>query len=400
MMAQVSTQLYQKERSEGLSRVKRAVLQARIHPADALPFFQKTEQDVVRHVMFWKKNYDLMLQTHKDKEVERDVDASDETALDAQLDLALSGKASASDGLAITALRHREWLEQQHRVLFFTAGTYHTMKMENEETSFYEQAEAIRQQLLQLPEQKFEKQLAVVQKRVDKIVLNSSYSIKTSLFNGGIVMGRIMTDLDTISEALNVQLQTLHRWRQDLVGRLTQPLMRDGEEGEQYQYSIDLQHTLESYLHFYVKLLVFRKDLISGSEESMANHLKVVQSQRDHAAMVKARESRVRSFKRKAGGADEIGKPEDLDKKLEKELFDLIAPNLTCTLRTIRTNIRSVLKEDSLPRAEIGMAELEDARVKDVQNVQSKLILELERYFVEFCNRVLSPATQSNNLIC
>ncbi|GJJ70612.1 E3 ubiquitin-protein ligase SHPRH [Entomortierella parvispora] len=380
MIAQVTTQLYQKERSEGLCRVKRAVLQTRIHPATiALPFFRKTEQDVLQHVMFWKKKYDLKFQNYKESEMESDIDVSDETALEAQLDLALSGKAGASDSLAIAALRHREWLEQQHRVLFYMAGTYHALNMETEENSFYEKAEAIRQQLLQLPEQKFEKQLALVQKRVDNISLDSLYSIETSLYKGGIVMSRIMADLDTVSEALNVQLQTLRRWRQDLVSRLTQPLMRDGEEGEQYQYSIDLQHTLESYLHFYVKLLVFRKDLISGSEDSMANHHKVVQSQRDHAAMVKLRESRVRSFKRKAGELDETKKPEDLDKNLEKELFDLITPNLTCTLRSIRTNIRSVLKEDSLPRAEIAIAELEDSRVKEMQNVQSKLILELER---------------------
>ncbi|KAG0052998.1 hypothetical protein BGZ83_001816 [Gryganskiella cystojenkinii] len=395
MQAQAVSQLYQKERSEVLSRIKRAVLQARIRPTiDSLPLFQQTEHDVIRHVTFWKNHYDQVLQKQKDKESakltdkghqqQNDRTVMEETELEAQLDLALAGKAGASDTLALATVRHREWLEQHHRVLFYMAGTYHNLKMEAEEASRYEQAETVRLQLLKLPEQTFERRLAAVKQAVIKISLGDQFVIKSTSYTGGITMGRIMGDLGIISNALNVQLQMLDRWRQDLVERLTQPLMCDGEEGEQYQYSIDLQHTLESYLHFYVKLLMFRRDLISGSEESMVHHIKAVDSQRAHAAMVKSRESRVRSFKRKAGEEDEPKKTEDLDKRLETELFSLISPDLTSTLRTVRANIRSVLRDNSVPRAEILMAEFEDTRLKDIQNAQTKLILDLEREISHF----------------
>jgi hypothetical protein len=51
-------------------------------------------------------------------------------------------------------------------------------------------------------------------------------------------------------------------------------------------------------------------------------------------------------------------------------------------LRTIRTSIRSVLRDNNFPRAEILMAVHEDNRLKDVQSEQSKLILELEKYMI------------------
>ncbi|KAK3810743.1 MAG: hypothetical protein J3Q66DRAFT_55137 [Benniella sp.] len=200
-----------------------------------------------------------------------------------------------------------------------------------EEVELYTRAEEVRQQILAPSEKKFEKLLVVVVKNsMQRIELGENYMLLASKFKGGIVLGRHLEELEFIRNLLNQQLTLLNQWRQDLIHRMTQPLMQDGEEGEQYQYSIDLQHTLESYLHYYGRMLTFRRDLISGTEETVAKHVANVQSQNDHESMVKRREDRIRSFTRKH--EEQPNKEENLDKRLEMEMNRLITPNLVSTL--------------------------------------------------------------------
>ncbi|CAO3571022.1 unnamed protein product [Mortierella alpina] len=393
MIQQANTQLYIKERLLLTTKIKRAVLSARIHKdAAELPLFFQLAKEITGHVDTWKLKYEEQLakrvrerEQKRASASEKGKDVKQETSEledDGDVLAVLGGRVTGqtTDDIFMASLfRYREWQEQYHRVLFFTAGLYHELKMEADETLLYNQAEEVRQQLLAYPEQKFNKELEFVKTVVNSRILDAQYVFPNPTFTGGLVMRRHLEQLQYVTGLLNQQLEILNRWRQDLVQRLTQPLMQDGEEGEQYQYSIDLQHTLESYLHFYGRMLLFRKDLVSGTEESIASLVANVESQREHADMVRRRENRVRTFKRKAG-QEEIKKPdEDLDKRLEKEMNDLITTDLVSTLRSIRMLIRSVANDTSFPSAERRIAEVEDDRLKDEQTHQVKIILELER---------------------
>ncbi|KAG0091613.1 hypothetical protein BGZ92_000283 [Podila epicladia] len=412
MVEQVAHQMYSKERSFMVSRIKRAVLTTRLEKREQeLQAFLNLEKEVAQKVEVFKIKVDevrlkrsqerengAVATTGKGKEKKLDTDARLELTKDddddmivllnkrAQNGSGISDKAP-EDALGAAVLRHRDWMEQQHRVLFFTACLFHDMKKEEEETEYYKKAEDVRQLMLALPEKKFDRVLEYVKGLTEDTDLDSDFRIAAPRFGGGITLSRIIEQLAFVTELLNRQLEILGAWRKDLVSRLIQPLMQDGEEGEQYQYSIDLQHTLESYLLFYGKMLLFRKDLVSGTEESIAQHVAQAEGRLKHQKMV---QQRVRSFKRKASAADTPAAEETIDTRLEKEMDELLTPDLVSTLRSIRTSIKSFAYNSTAPDAEIAMADLEDKRLKEEQNRQGKLVLDLEREVTYF--RTLTAA--------
>ncbi|KAF9296961.1 hypothetical protein BGZ74_010078 [Mortierella antarctica] len=412
MVEQVTHQMYSKERSFMASRIKRAVLTTRLEKREQeLQAFLSLEKEVAQKVEVFKIKVDEVrlkrsqerdngeiATTDKGKEKKLDTDARLELIKDDDDDMivllnkrtqsgsAVSDKAP-EDALGAAVLRHRDWMEQQHRVLFFTACLYHDLKKEEEETEYYKKAEDIRQLMLVLPEKKFDRVLEYVKGLIQDTDLDSDFRIAAPQFGGGISLSRIIEQLAFVTELLNRQLEILGAWRKDLISRLIQPLMQDGEEGEQYQYSIDLQHTLESYLLFYGKMLLFRKDLVSGTEESIAQHVAQAEGRLKHQKMV---QQRVRSFKRKASAADTPAAEETIDTRLEKEMDELLTPDLVSTLRSIRTSIKSFAYNSTAPDAEIAMADLEDKRLKEEQNRQGKLVLDLEREVTYF--RTLTAA--------
>ncbi|KAG9073352.1 hypothetical protein KI688_001144 [Linnemannia hyalina] len=385
MVRQAVLDLYIQEKGLVGSRIKRAVLQARMNKDERdLAFFHSVDKEISRHVALWKEK---LAEETTTKDQRRTAALTYRRGDDGQVGYEMDGEDDDDDGKAAhpaddpymtSFLRHREWLVEHHRLLFFFAGAYHDRDMAEEETEYYERAETIRQQVLKSPEQKFDRLSARAKDSLDGLVIDSKFAIPPSGYLGGILMGRHLDELDSVRVLLNVQLEILGRWRKDLVDRLTQPLLQDGEEGEQYQYSIDLQHTLESYLHFYNRMILLRKDFITGTKDAIAKVVADAESQRERESMVKRRENRVRRFKR-VDGVEEPKIEDDLDKRLEKEMDALIAPGLASTLRSVRFDIKSLSSDLSTPPVERQMAEVEELRLKEEQNRQTKLIVELEK---------------------
>ncbi|KAF9134646.1 hypothetical protein BGX30_011812 [Mortierella sp. GBA39] len=385
MVRQAVLDLYIQEKGLVGSRIKRAVLQARINKDERdLAFFHSVDKEISRHVVLWKEK---LTEETTTKDQRRAAALTYRRGDDGQVGYEMDGEDDDGDGNAVHSaddpymtsfLRHREWLVEHHRLLFFLAGAYHDRDMAEEETEYYERAETIRQQVLKSPEQKFDRLSARAKDSLDGLVIDSKFAIPPSEYLGGILMGRHLDELDSVRVLLNVQLEILGRWRKDLVDRLTQPLLQDGEEGEQYQYSIDLQHTLESYLHFYNRMILLRKDFITGTKDAIAKVVADAESQRERESMVKQRENRVRRFKR-VDGVEEPKTEDDLDKRLEKEMDALIAPGLASTLRSVRFDIKSLSSDLSTPPVERQMAEVEELRLKEEQNRQTRLIVELEK---------------------
>ncbi|KAG0366215.1 hypothetical protein BGZ54_005672 [Gamsiella multidivaricata] len=404
MVQQNNTQLFTKERTQFGIKLKRAVLNSRIHKdASELRLFLILENEAAQQVSKWDAKFQEQRGKRAEERELRRADAIDkgkgvaqetsrqeEDGMADDIDILGKSKLNADDAYEQAMLRHRDWLEQHHRIVFFTAGFHHDLGMEPEETEYYKRAEDIRQQILGLAEQKFNKVLSFVQEVVQRVALDGKYIIPASKFAGGIELRRHLEQLEFVRSLLNEQLEIVAQWRRDLVEKLTQPLMQDGEDGEQYQYSIDLQHTLESYLHFYGRMLLLRKDIISGSDEAIANHVASVEKQKEHADMVRRRENRIRTFKRKAGEEEISKKEEDLDTRLEREMNDLIKPELASSMRSIRAAMKPLANDAAGPNPERQMAELEDLRLKDEQSRQTKVVLELEREISYF--RTLTAA--------
>ncbi|KAG0211948.1 hypothetical protein BGX33_003974 [Mortierella sp. NVP41] len=403
MVRQAGFDLYLQEKGLVSNKIKRAILTARInkHEQD-LALFHSIDKEISRHVAVWRDNLaeetarkvrerlslserSETVQDEPEPEQEEDNDEDDGGAI------AVLGKSSQSaDDQYMTAfLRHREWMLEHHRLWFFLAGVFHERGMTSQEAEYYERAESIRLQLLRFPESKFDRISAQAKDAIDNLAINSDFMIPASEYHGGIVMSRYLDELDAVRGLLNLQLEILGRWRQDLVSRLTQPLMQDGEEGEQYQYSIDLQHTLESYLHYYKRMLLLRRDLVTGTKEVIVKVVADAESQRERESMIKRRENRVRRFRR-VDGVEESRGEEDLDKRLEKEMDGLIAPGLATTLRSIRLDIKSLSSDFNMPVVERQVAESEELRLKDEQSKQVKLIAELEKEMSGF--RTLTAA--------
>ncbi|ORZ06330.1 SNF2 family N-terminal domain-domain-containing protein [Lobosporangium transversale] len=393
MIQQNNAQLYMKERALFATKLKRAILSASLNKdVTEMELFTQLEAEANRQVEVWKLKYEEQvtknqerksaLMNGKGKGLKRESEEIE--AEEIFLDILDKAKSSAGDAFGTAIIRHRDWQELYHKVLFFIAGFYHELEIETKETEYYERAEDVRQRILGLQEQSFNKRKTSVMTGVESIPLDASWEVAASEFTGGIIMRRFLEQLELVTTKLNQQLRILIQWRNDLVSRLTQPLMQDGEEGEQYQHSIDLQHTLESYLHHYERMLFLRRDLLLGSQEVMAHHVKAIEKQREHVEMAKRRDNRVRLFKRKSGTNEEPKKDEDLDMRLGNEMNALITPDLVLTLRSVRANIKSVASDITRPQIEREMAEIEDLRLKNEESRQIKLVLNLEREITEF----------------
>ncbi|KAG0345173.1 hypothetical protein BG004_003901 [Podila humilis] len=409
MVQQSSHQIYSAERTLLVSRIKRGVLATRLQKRDEeVQTFLALEKEVAQKTLFLQAKVDELRlvklqesggsgsapinseEKQKDPSTNLEMPKDDDDELMVYLGKRVQSGASdktPDDALGAAIVRHRDWLEQQHRILFFAAGLYHDLEKVEEETKYYQKADDIRQLILALPEKRFNKVLDFVKKVVKNITVDEHFQIPAPTFKGGLTLRVLMEKLVLVTDLLNKHLDILVTWRQDLISRLMQPLMQDGEEGEQYQYSIDLQHTLESYLLFYGKMLLFRKDLVSGTEEGIGQHVANVQSRNKHEKMVK---QRVRSFKRKASAIDAPAPEESIDTRLEKEMDDLITPELGSTLRSIRANIKAFVNMGTAPSAELAVAALEDQRLKDTQSHQAKLIYDLEKEVTYF--RALTAA--------
>ncbi|KAG0245181.1 hypothetical protein BGW41_002650 [Actinomortierella wolfii] len=442
MLSQAMSNLNVQERTLVTMKLNRAILQARINKSiDVVSAFEIVLGEIRRQIEKWSKmiiedrsrirlakqaarlaeqsadgNGDD--QTHRNDRNGRDSrnkdeedDDNDESNLLGD-DEAEGGNSSlVRPGRSATTLEGqlsmkrailRRWMEQEHRALFFEAGLYHDLEMEEKETQHYEAAEKVRLKLLSNAERMFLRRKAKLEIEVRKMAnLNNQYVIPASKVGHGIVLQSVIERLEDLVNILNQQLQMMQSWREDLVKRLLQPLMQDGEEGEQYQYSIELQHTLEAYLHYYGRMLLLRKDLLGGTADTFVTHKNSLKARREQAEMIARREQRAAASNGLLGlpqkentkdgsgqntaatetqAEKQVDKVEQLDKQLETDLDSIIRPELEQSLRAFRNEIRSLPVRRDMPEIEKTMCELEAQRLSEEVERQMELcqVLELE----------------------
>jgi E3 ubiquitin-protein ligase SHPRH len=180
--------------------------------------------------------------------------------------------------------------EIQHVCNFFTATAYFQIKseeaitpkdseqfhqLENQETKFYDEAKAIRQQLLRATRRRAERTMKTVSQKGGADIIRPISLLEDDF--GGIENRKLLDQMDSVFERLNKQRQLIHEWRAKVIEILVSPLLdedADGKEitGEEYESSTKTQDELYVYLTSLRALVADRNFILSGQSNILIEH--------------------------------------------------------------------------------------------------------------------------------
>ncbi|PNP59872.1 hypothetical protein FNYG_14783 [Fusarium nygamai] len=186
--------------------------------------------------------------------------------------------------------RLRGALEMYHRAVFFCANAYFQIREnpemtepESEEFSrikkledeHYEEAKAIRREILQEPHHKATRLMAKVAQKASE---QSFVEIPELTVNEerGIESGRIVDDLEALYNELNDQANVIDEWREHLVGLVLKPLVDEEDDaettGEEYGESAKIQDELMVYVQALRAIIADRQDALTGQTNELIKH--------------------------------------------------------------------------------------------------------------------------------
>ncbi|KAF5967254.1 rad8 Rdh54p [Fusarium coicis] len=186
--------------------------------------------------------------------------------------------------------RLRGALEMYHRAVFFCANAYFQIREnpemtepESEEFSrikkledeHYEEAKAIRREILQEPHHKATRLMAKVAQKASK---QSFVEIPELTVDEerGIESGRIVDDLEALYNELNDQANVIDEWREHLVGLVLKPLVDEEDDaettGDEYGESAKIQDDLMVYVQALRAIIADRQDALTGQTNELIKH--------------------------------------------------------------------------------------------------------------------------------
>ncbi|KAF5027329.1 hypothetical protein F66182_573 [Fusarium sp. NRRL 66182] len=201
-------------------------------------------------------------------------------------DIEVEGKGQ----LAESRRRLRGALEMEHKAVFFCANAYfqirdnpeltepdseefhHVKKLEDNR---YEEAKAIRQEILREPYRKATRLMT----RIAQKASEQSFVEIPELVLGeerGIESSRIMNDLEALYGELNDQANVIDEWRNHLIQLLLKPLVDEDEDvettGEEYGESAKIQDELMVYVQVLRAAIADRQDALTGQTNELIKH--------------------------------------------------------------------------------------------------------------------------------
>ncbi|KAF5606885.1 rad8 and Rdh54p [Fusarium subglutinans] len=186
--------------------------------------------------------------------------------------------------------RLRGALEMYHRAVFFCANAYFQIRENSEmtepesedfsrikklEDEHYEEAKAIRREILQEPHHKATRLMAKVAQKASE---QSFVEIPELTVNEerGIESGRIVDDLEALCNELNDQANVIDEWREHLIGLVLKPLVDEEEEvettGDEYGESAKIQDELMVYVQALRAIIADRQDALTGQTNELIKH--------------------------------------------------------------------------------------------------------------------------------
>ncbi|CZR39368.1 uncharacterized protein FPRO_04265 [Fusarium proliferatum ET1] len=186
--------------------------------------------------------------------------------------------------------RLRGALEMYHRAVFFCANAYFQIREnpemtepESEEFSrikkledqHYEEAKAIRREILQEPHHKASRLMAKVAQKASE---QSFVEIPELTVNEerGIESSRIVDDLEALYNELNDQANVIDEWREHLIGLVLKPLIDEEDDaettGDEYGESAKIQDELMVYVQALRAIIADRQDALTGQTNELIKH--------------------------------------------------------------------------------------------------------------------------------
>lgn len=186
--------------------------------------------------------------------------------------------------------RLRSALEIQHKVMFFIANAHFQIKsnpdmtqpdsnefrrLENLEANGYQQAKAVRREILEESRTKALK----LMKKISTSVAEQSFAVipeYKTLDKLGIESRNIVEDLETLAGDLNDQADLLDDWREHVIQILSKPLVDEEDDvdltGEEYEDSTKLMEETVVYIQILRTAIADREDVMSGQVNELVKH--------------------------------------------------------------------------------------------------------------------------------
>ncbi|KAF5693919.1 hypothetical protein FDENT_1611 [Fusarium denticulatum] len=186
--------------------------------------------------------------------------------------------------------RLRGALEMYHRAVFFCANAYFQIRENPEmtepesedflrikklEDEHYEEAKAIRREILQESHHKATRLMAKVAQKASE---QSFVEIPELTVDEerGIESGRIVDDLEALYNELNDQANVIDEWREHLVGLVLKPLVDEEDDaettGDEYGESAKIQDELMVYVQALRAIIADRQDALTGQTNELIKH--------------------------------------------------------------------------------------------------------------------------------
>ena len=284
--------------------------------------------------------------------------------------------------------RLRSALELKHICIFFIANAYFQLKsdessvkpdseefqaLEKQETTSYEEAKAIRTELLAENLRKVNRLISKVKSK-DSITVIPEMSV--DLEYAGIETRKVFDKLDTFCHVMNVQAEQFQALRQKMIDFLRQSLIDEDEgvelQGDEYESSTKHQDEMYAYMEGLRVLYADRSDAISGQENLLIRQ-------------------EVKQFLRSAN-AGEGPAPELMLKLLAEREAKRVKLAEHASLRGIVAEIRQLVTAlqwqeaggSTRARAELAIANDVLQHAQKLVNVQTKALTSLEQEVNQF----------------
>lgn len=344
----------------------------------ALPLYSEALEDTKLYVAMCRQE----LEQERTKlgisaiTLKRDEDSEVETGLEKDLS-------------SISSLRRslRSFLELEHMCKFFIATTHHQIKdyldthqadteaslrEEQLETEWYDQAKAVRRELLGEVKSTTQRQM----KRIDNgKPFHQLPDVDELTDLGGIESRRILETIDEISDFLNAQASKIHGWRKKIVDILLMRLTDDDEDlettGEEYENSLKAQDELYVSIMALRTLVADRNLAVHGLRDNLIDE------------EIKAAEKKARTN----NPQEDKGHAPELLLEFTQQRKELMSILHGSSLKGVIAELRSKItplqwraeNDDSRAAAESIVLQKHLSSVQAIMAQQTKALLEMEK---------------------
>lgn len=266
MIDQHESQMRTAQRTRLLSQIRRGQL-------------KENAKDTDEALKIWKEVYDesLLIVEECRKQLEDEQTSSN-------VKKEKEDEEEPNPRLTMLRARLRSALEMQHIAIFFIANAYFQLKsvlppegeeyleLEKKETAAYEQAKAIRGELLAEVLRHVNKMITTVRGNLSSGVTQIPTMDAPSGY-GGIESRKIFDKIHFYCEAMNVQATQFHELRQKMADFLSQALIDEDEgvelQGDEYESSTKHQDEMYAYMEALRALFADRSEAITGQENML-----------------------------------------------------------------------------------------------------------------------------------